>query len=264
MSFSRNSRCASWIVALVAVFLASAGTALAEPIVHWTLDGDLVNSGTGGSQYDGVFVGTEVYEYVTGACCATEQGLSLAANPQSANTGGTHVNSNYVPGNSGTIALWYKPTTFYNYQSIFDNGTASSEDWEFWIYADGIARFRTRNPGVVSYDLDNLEGANHWYHMAITWDRQTVDPTKTDIQLYVDGVLRQSAVSTWADPSNVFLGGGHALNNYGRGVWDDVRIYDRVLLGGEIAALVVPEPSALLLLAPAIALGLALRRRRRV
>lgn len=264
MRLSRTGCCVSCVVAFVALVSVSTSAALADPVVHWTLDGDLINSGTGGSQYDGVFVSTTTpaYEYVAGACCATDQGLSLAANPQSASTGGTHVNSNYVPGNNGTIALWYKPTTFYNYQSIFDNGTASPEEWEFWIYADGIARFRTANPGVVSYNLTGLGGANKWYHMAVTWARQDADPTKADIQLYVDGVLRQSAESTWADPSNFYLGGGHLLNDYGRGVWDDVRIYDRVLIDDEVAALVIPEPAALTMLA-CLGLGLALVRRRR-
>ncbi|MDY0166489.1 MAG: LamG domain-containing protein [Thermoguttaceae bacterium] len=234
--------------------------AVTQPVVHWKFNGDLTNSGSGGSQYDGVFVGTGQHAYVDGACCATGQGLSLAANPQSQSTGGTHVDSNYVPGDSGTIAMWYKPTDFYNYQSIFDNGTSSSEEWEFWIYSTGVARFRTRGE-AVSFDLDNLEGANHWYHMAVTWDRQDADPTKADIQLYIDGVLRDSNVSTWVDPSNVYLAGGHPSNNYGRGVWDDVRIFDRVLSAHEISSLMIPEPSTPVMLAFAVPLLTLLRRR---
>ena len=267
MRSSRSGCRASCRVILAAMVAVSAGTVLADPIVHYKLDGDLVNSGTGGSSYDADFVDTDdddtrEYKYVTGACCATGQGLSLAGNPQSTSTGGTYVNTNYVPGESGTIALWYKPTTFYNYQSILDNNTTSSEDWEFWIYADGIARFRTRG-GNVSYDLDNLGGANQWYHLALTWDRQDADSTKADIQLYVDGELRQSNTSTWVDPNNVFLAGGHIGNNYGLGVWDDVRMYDYVLSGAEISALVIPEPSALMLLAFAV-LSFVFRRRRSV
>ena len=231
-----------------------------QPVVHWKLDGNLINSGIGGSQYNGTLVtGTSGSgQYVSGIF---GQGLDLDSSPVSG-VQGAHVASTYVPKDSGTFALWYHTAeSFYNYETIFDNSVGAN-DWEFWIDQTGSARFRVNSAGpTVAYDLDNLEGPDNWYHMTVTWERQA-NPDQVAVQLYVDGIMRQSGIGAWIDPGELFLGGGNSGNTYATGIWDDVRIYERVLSAYEISTLMVPEPSALMLLA-FVALGFAFRRHRR-
>ena len=240
----------------------------APAVVHWKLDGNLGNSGTGGSQYDGALVqGTSGNgQYVDGAFC-NSQGLRLDSDPIS-DTQGVHVSSTYVPKNEGTIALWYNPGSFYNYNTIFDN-SAHHNDWEFWIYDDGRARFRINrdNSSIVTYNLADLGAADDWRHLAVAWERQAGDPSRVHLRLYVDGQLRDSHTGNWADPDCLFLGGGNPGNTYGIGVWDDVRVYERMLTVEEIAALMVPEPCGALLLVnglSAIAFTSLGRRKRRL
>ena len=218
-----------------------------SPVVHWKAEGNLVNSGAGGSQYDGSIEGTSS-EYVDGKFC-NSQGLHLD---------GAYVKSGYTPKDSGTVALWYNPGSYYNYNTIFDN-SANADDWEFWIYGDGNARFRVDNTASVGFDLDNLGTAQDWYHLAVTWERDEQTPSEVTVQLYVDGELRNTATGDWVDPGEFYLGGG--LNSKGTGIWDDVRIYERVLSVDEISTLLIPEPSALMLLAFAV-LSFVFRRRR--
>ncbi len=222
-----------------------------QPVVHWRMDGNLTNSGSGGSQYDGTIANSGSHEYVDGRF----------SNNEALHLDGAYVASGYTPADSGTFALWYHTDeSFYNYETIFDN-SVNANHWEFWIDQTGSARFRVNSAGpTVAYDLDNLEGPDNWYHMAVTWERLE-NPDQVEVQLYVDGIMRQSGIGTWIDPGELFLGGGNPGNTYGRGVWDDVRIYERALSGYEIVALMVPEPSTLILLAFAFT-GLAFRRRR--
>jgi hypothetical protein len=89
--------------------------------------------------------------------------------------------------------------------------------------------------------LNALRGSNAWYHIAFTWDRG-VGQTR----LYVDGVSRASATlgTGWKDPNPTLnLAGGHANNVKGNGIWDEVRVYDRILSDDEIAALTVIPPT---------------------
>ena len=53
--------------------------------------------------------------------------------------------------------------------------------------------------------------------------------------MYVDGILRDEASGTWVAPGDYFyLAGGNAGNDFGDGVWDEVRIYERALTPLEI------------------------------
>lgn len=219
-----------------------------EPVIHWKFDGDLTNSGTGGTMFNATLVdGAGQNRYVPAKAGGLGQALDL---DNTGYTGGDYVKVNYTLANQGTVALWYKTEPWYNYQTLFDN-SVTPDYWECWVYADGNLRFRIHNDSGVTYDLDNLGGPGQWNHVAVTWNRQTTDPTKVDLQLYVDGILRSTQTgATWHDPGTTFfLAGGNDGNTYGNGIWDDVRIYERVLSGSEIYALAkVPEPNSGILL----------------
>jgi hypothetical protein len=136
----------------------------------------------------------------------------------------------------GTIALWYFVRDYYNYQTIWDNSIFEN-DWELWVYETGIVRGRVAQAsasGQVSFDLNSLDGPNHWYHIAFTWDRD--DLSAEAVKLYVNGELASAAaITTWTDPGDFFyLGGGNDGNAYGNGIWDDFRIYDKPLTQGEV------------------------------
>jgi len=172
--------------------------------------------------------------FYKGLSCGTPQG----------NNGDNASISNVMGSTAGTIALWYYARgPWYNYQTIFDN-TVHSEYWECWIDVTGTLKSRVSNQadgGFVAYDLDNLRGPNQWYHIAFTWDRG-VGQTR----LYVDGFSRASATlgTGWRDPNPTLnLAGGHASNSKGNGIWDEVRVYDRILSDDEIIALTVIPPT---------------------
>ena len=90
----------------------------ATPVVHWTFDGVVTNTGSGGATYDGTLSGNVAYTNgITG------QGARLP--------GGDNdwVSLPYTFGNQGTIALWYKPEAFYDHNTVFDN-SSNSNQWE--------------------------------------------------------------------------------------------------------------------------------------
>ena len=226
--------------------------------VHLKLDGNLDNAGHDQSvaitQADGP-EGTSSY-----VPRGNGQALDLVAAIPGSSNDGDHVQIDYTLGEQGTMAMWYRPADFYNYQTVVDN-SVNGDDWEMWIYSNGLLRFRIDNgSGDVQFDLDELDGANEWYHLAVTWDRYG------SAELFVDGVLRDTGlVGTWVNPgTSVFLGGGHTDNTDGNGIWDDFRIYDRVLSANEIYfdLLAAPEPGTLALLAFG-GMGMLARRRRR-
>jgi len=136
----------------------------------------------------------------------------------------------------GTIAFWYYAQgPWYNYQAVFDN-SVNPDDWEMWIYNTGILRFRVdAGIGEVSYDLDDLDGPNHWYHIAVTWDRYG------SARLYINGEVRSTDAigAGWVDPGSMIYLGGHTGNTLGNGAWDEVHIYNRILEQSEITDLAV-------------------------
>ena len=159
---------------------------------------------------------------------------------------GDNVAIEHTMAEEGSIAFWYYAQgPWYNYQSVFDN-SVNQDDWEMWIYSSGLLRFRVdAGIGEVSYDLDNLDGPNHWYHIAVTWGRYG------KAEIYINGVLRsQDDIGAgWVDPGSTVYLGGHTGNTLGNGAWDEVHIYNRILELSEIEALAVrPPPSGTIIL----------------
>jgi hypothetical protein len=79
---------------------------------------------------------------------------------------------------------------------------------------------------------------NTWHHVAATRNN-----TSGATAVYVDGVLRGSgtgATGSRTFPASLRIGSLQTGNNFLNGTLDDVRLYDRVLTPGEIAALLAP------------------------
>jgi len=77
-----------------------------------------------------------------------------------------------------------------------------------------------------------------WHHVAATRNN-----TSGAVAVYVDGVLRGSGTGPTGSrtfPPSLHIGSLQTANNFLNGSLDDVRLYDRILSLGEIAALVAP------------------------
>ena len=199
------------------------GPADERPVIHWTFDGAPTNSGTGGPRHDAVLSGAPLY-----AAGVRGQGLRLDGRDDFAG-------APCQLAERGTVALWFKPDEFYNFNTLLDSD-ASPDLWEMWIYKDGRLKFRIAGgSGELSYDLKELGGAGAWYHLAVVWD--LVDTGEA--RLYVNGVEREVAPAKRLGKTGgrINIGGGNAGNTKGKGVVDDVRVYGVPLSKARIRSL---------------------------
>ncbi len=219
----------SWEVkkVVVAFFVGFVFNAMCqEPVVHWTLDGVVTNSGTGGDTYDGTLSGAVIFTNgISG------QGARLPGGDAD------WISLPYTFTDQGTIALWYNPEAFYDHNTVFDNSSDPNQ-WEMWIYASGNLSFwvNYNHDNRVNYDLNSgANGTNHWYHLAITWDRYA---ETNQAHMYINGVeVSKRNISPWSNPGDTIYFGGHPGNGRGRGILDDVRIYDSTLTAEQIQAI---------------------------
>jgi hypothetical protein len=254
---------AKWCVGLlafgfVAMFVGvAAAVTLPNPVIYLKMDGNLTNSGTGGSAYNGAIDrsgtlndwGDPVYN-------TAKDGQGICLNPNLVPTGddimadgvpfkdvgGRNIAIPYVPANSGTIAMWYNVTSpMYQYISWFNDevdmaNPRSSDAWEGWIneYGGVGARVYGWDSNMVS-DLPPAEAIG-WHHLAFTWNRH--DGTKVDTALYLDGIVTGSVLTNldWGDPGPTFYIGGNHHNSVANGTFDEVRIYEERLTDEQIAA----------------------------
>ncbi len=214
-------------------------------IVYWDFeeawDGKDVDDASGNLNHGRIVDGKDgTSEYVP---LDEGHGLNLLSNDFTEE--GDWVARDLVLPASGTIALWMKPINFYNYHSIFDN-SGNADDWEMWIYGDSRARFRVESDTAVTANLNTLakdgNGQGKWWHFTCTWARDPNQPGRVTTQLYVNGKLAEKKTGTWIDPGTTFfLGGGNPGNDFCNATFNDVRIYDKVLLTREIVGLVYPD-----------------------
>jgi hypothetical protein len=219
-------------------------TTMPTPVVRLQFDGNLVNSGSGGATYNGTMIdgtlGSTSYE-----AAKSGQGLRLD-NPQAILLDGDCVSVPYHLTKSGTISFWTKPTgPWFNYNALFDNSggpgiTATQEDWEMWIYNDGRVRWRTEQPWDSIFpqvDLDTDGGPDQWHYVTAVWE-QAVGSDTASCYLYLNGQLIGGTDGPLVEPGDLFyIAGGNPGNDFGRGVFDDFRIYDVALTPEQVAAL---------------------------
>ncbi len=152
---------------------------------------------------------------------------------------------------SFTFSLWlYYDAAYTNNigKRIFDYGTS-----RFYLYFNGdkvylatknLAETRDYAWTQQNYSLENDK--SKWVHLAVTYDRRpnpSIGQTQT---FYVNGVSTGSSALTVAyDGSKAFtpggelrIGGNGSVRNFD-GVFDDMRVYDRLLSEEEVKLLAV-------------------------
>ena len=135
---------------------------------------------------------------------------------------------------SGTVAMWYRPSQWYDYQTVFDS-SADPDVWELWINKDAQIGFRTTKQDLrITHRLHPVATLNQWQHIAVTWDKRAVN-------LYVNAAPVVSAKRKLPLPpaGDFCLGGGHADNNRGKGAWDEVVVFGAVLSASELRGLML-------------------------
>ncbi len=196
-------------------------------VVHLLLDGSVedVVGGYPTTLIDGI---DGNHEYVPGI-----DGLAMQFSGTEDNTDNDVVAIDYVYADNGSVSLWFMPTALYNYNSILDN-SGDGNDWEMWVYSTGEFAGRIQSGSVRGYWME----VNAWYHIVMTWRRDTANPAVVVQWLYINGEPVTSNQSEWVDPgTTIFLGGGHSGNDDCNGVIDDFRIYDRPITLAEVEQL---------------------------
>ncbi|MBN1417992.1 MAG: LamG domain-containing protein [Planctomycetes bacterium] len=237
-----QSRCGRglWLAA-AAILGLSAGFAALEAQtlqIHLAMDGDLTDSsgnGLDGFLIEGALGGHSYVDGPVGQALKLEHDLGTLTTDK---TEGTSIELDYRLTEEGTIAFWYRASPYYNYQNIW-NTTGEQDDFEMWVYQDGIVRGRI--DGEIGQVSHQLPGFNVWYHIAYTWQRGG------GARLWVDGIERDTGSGIRAISEAgfdnailgdfVYLGGGYGGNTYANGALDDFRIYDGVLPDEDIIAL---------------------------
>ena len=213
------------LAAALALPAAPAGATL---IAQFDFDGDLTNS-VGGSSITAAHV-----DGSAGAISfATNAGKLTLTNPNATASNIDYISTNYTPGDNGTIAFRHEAEALYNYNSLFTN-SINPDDWEMWIYSDGRVRARVESDGPVT----TTAAVGVEAHYAFTWERSG---TSVTVNLYKDGTLVETKTGTWRNPGTMSFGGGNG-NHGGRGVFDDLHIYDTALSAAEVAVIATPGP----------------------
>jgi hypothetical protein len=234
----------------------------AQPVIYYSLNGDVKNYGSGGAALDATFNDGPDAAGPQYASSTVGQGLDLRGNPTATNTtatNGDYLSANYVLTDRGTISMNFQDMTWFDFNTLWGN-SANANAWEAWIYGSASAppgRLASRmNEGSGNNNLDfflPLTGANAQaapHHVAFTWDR---NGTTSQNKIYVDGILREQFVETWRAPGTTFYIGGGTGNQLGKGIYDEVRVYDVPLSASEVLYLSqVPEPATLSVVAIAL------------
>jgi hypothetical protein len=160
----------------------------------------------------------------------TANSLTYASNGSySFNGTSDNITTNFVPNkDEGTVVAWIRINNLKNYNTIFDN-SLSADDWEFWVYVDGLLSFRTSN-GNIDIRLDSngtYLSAGVWYQVCVTW-------SLTEGRLYVNGIEVASDTTTGfrTTPSVMTIGG--LLNTKFDGRIPILYSYNRALTAAEV------------------------------
>jgi hypothetical protein len=141
----------------------------------------------------------------------------------------------FTPPSTGTVAFWLKRIAA---PAGRERAFGLATDWEAWQDPDGILRFDLCADGDQGgfKTLMPLVDSNRWYHVAAAFDAAT-----DTFEIYIDGVLHHSGVSTnnqVAQPAArlAFATRTGAVEHFA-GALDDFRVYNRKLSAAEVSEL---------------------------
>lgn len=210
-----------------------------KPVIHYTFEDDMKNSGTGGKDFDG-----ELVDGPSGELSYTEgvkgKGLSCD-NPADESNDGDHLKIKYTLPDEGAISVWYLPNYIADHNTIWD-GISGWDKWkcEFTKSSHIRASLSSDRNGTISKKTNTIQKEatgdsagweEEWYHITYVWSKQ-----KKMATLYVDGrLVSMQPIQNWVDPgSEFYLGGGHAWNDYGVGVFDEFKIFKNYLTSAQV------------------------------
>ena len=212
------------------------------PVAHWKLDeitGTTVVDSTGNGH-----TGTLVGGAVPGAPSRDGAAVDLDGSDDNIQIAGY---KGILGEASRTVTAWIK-TTDNNGTIVSWGENTTGSKWVFRIQnsngTDGAIRVEV-NGGAVVGTTDLRDG--RWHHVAAVLDSDGT-PNANEVLLYVDGVYdgvsysSSEAIDTLSS-LDVTLGVKHSSSQFLDGSIDDVRIYDRALTVGELAALAAAVPN---------------------
>ena len=237
------------------------------PVVRYRFEGNLLNSGTGGSDYNATLIDSPNgnLEFISGE----EGNYALRSNNLGGGINGDSLDTGYQLTDTGAISFWCQLTE--NDESLTPLFKASDMgyNWEMVSYnseGNQAVMFLITPECNVYAELDSPDT---WSHFVVQWakvDNQAV------LSLFFNGELVDVSTGTWANPTmDLLLLNGILVADPGTTALDDFRIYDSLLTSDEIMAIYlqsempesVPEPSTATLLASIALLAWFLRRRKK-
>jgi len=198
-----------------------------EPIAHWPLDetsGPTAQDVEGG--HDGDLTSGPVWMpgHIDG-------GLSFDGTDDYVNV----PHQDTLSLQTFTISAWVNPAQLNGYRIVLSKGTAANLNYYLGTNNSEIS-FGFLNVGV--WTEFNTSGAGlatgDWYHLAGTFD-----DTIGEAKIYLNGALLFTDTTTASPPActDDLMIGTTVFNEFWSGLLDDVRIYNRVLGGSEVADL---------------------------
>ena len=135
--------------------------------------------------------------------------------------------------NEGTISLWVKYTSIYNYNSLIANSAAGGNEWEAWVGVTGSLEFRT-NADRSDTDVVTASGqfsVGTWYFIVLRW-------TTTAGSIYINIVSKGSVstVGTRSTPENLLLAGGNGNPGLDANI-DECLLHNQALSDSEVSAM---------------------------
>lgn len=264
-----------WLSIAAAAILC--GTTQATLVNHWEMNEGsgltVADSGTGGNS--GAFQnGANAAAAGEGPSWVNDstRGTALGFN---GTTDYILTDSDGVLGDSPrTVACWFYLSADQHRHTLVEWGDGNTAAAYFrMLIEDNRLRMEVNGGNSLALNTNDL-ALGQWYHVALVLDDFNSDGKVAtfDAKFYLNGeftprtAFKGLALNTAQNGDDwVRLGGGADYSSSGTprealtGMLDDVRIYDTALSDAEIAALVVPEPASMLLLAAG---ALAMRRRK--
>ena len=140
--------------------------------------------------------------------------------------------------NGCSFSIWANPES-----QLYLPGYMFNRDGFFYIStgSDGNTNFYLSQGGGISCDVNSITPIpiGEWSHLVGIWN-----PSLSKLSLYLNGVPKETICSfdsidkiAWETPIQTYLSSKSPLDDYWRGMLDDIRFYNRPLLDFEVQEL---------------------------